>query len=70
MQAKRITINIVRDGKERTDESWKDLSAAERLEMVWTLTKLCMAWNNRWTDDEPRLQRSVTRLSSTLESSD
>jgi hypothetical protein len=59
---RKITINIIRDGKEPRDESWKDLSPSERIEMVWTLTKLCMAWNNRWTDNEPRLQRTVTRL--------
>jgi hypothetical protein len=61
-QARKITINVIRDGKEPRDETWKDLSPAERIEMVWTLTRLCMAWNNRWTDDEPRLQRTVTRL--------
>jgi len=52
-QKRKITINIIRDGKEPRDDSWKDLSSAERMEMVWTLTKLCMAWDNRWTDDEP-----------------
>jgi hypothetical protein len=61
-RARKITINIIRDGKEPRDETWKGLSPAERIEMVWTLTKLCMAWNNRCSDDEPRLQRTVTRL--------
>src|SRR5215813_15429278 len=61
-EPRKITINIIRDGKEPRDESWKDISLSERIEMVWTLTKLCMAWNNRWTGDEQRLQRTVTRL--------
>ncbi len=42
------------------DDSWKDLTPAERIEAVWYLTCLCLAWNG--SDDEPRLQRSVGRI--------
>lgn len=37
------------------------LSPSERIELVWILTKLCLAWNNQ-LQDEPRLQRTVTRI--------
>ena len=60
-EPRNITVNMTRKGQEPHDDSWKDLSPAERIEMVWTLTKLCMTWNNQWSD-EPRLQRTVTRL--------
>jgi hypothetical protein len=60
-EPRQITFSIIRDGKEPPDDSWKDLSPAERIEMVWTLTKLSMNWNREWTD-EPRMQRTVTRL--------
>jgi hypothetical protein len=33
----------------------------ERIEAVWTLTELCMAWNKP-SASEPRLQGTVTRL--------
>src|SRR5213593_3460675 len=56
-----MSTRIIRDGREPRDDTWKDSSPEERIEAVWTLTKLCLAWNNQQTD-EPRLQRTVTRL--------
>jgi hypothetical protein len=43
------------------DEAWKESTPAERIEAVWTLTKICMAWAGYQTD-EPRLQRTITRI--------
>ena len=58
---KRITVRVVGKDHELAGDSWKNSPPSERIDAVWLLTKLCMAWNN---DDgyEPRLQRSVTRL--------
>ncbi|NOT00430.1 MAG: hypothetical protein HOP29_07355 [Phycisphaerales bacterium] len=56
------TVRIIRDGKDRPDDSvWKTMSVTERVEAVWTLTRLCMAWNTD-PNHEPRLQRSVSRI--------
>jgi hypothetical protein len=57
----KISFKIIRDGSESRDEGWKRLSPSERIEAVWTLTKLCMEWNNPGSN-EPRLQRTITRL--------
>lgn len=57
-----ITVRVIRDGlPEPPDNDWTMASPEERIEAVWMLTKLCMAWNNPLTS-EPRLQRTVTRL--------
>lgn len=57
-----MSIRIIRDGQaERFDDEWKYSSPEQRIEAVWTLTKLCLAWNNHLTD-EPRLQRTITRI--------
>jgi hypothetical protein len=57
-----MSIRILRDGQSETfDDSWAGSTAEERIEAVWTLTRLCLAWNNPVTD-EPRLQRTVTRI--------
>jgi hypothetical protein len=59
---KEISISIIRDGQSETIKNeWADSTPEERIEGVWTLTKLCLAWNNPVTD-EPRLQRTVTRI--------
>lgn len=56
------SVRVIRDGKDRPDDSvWKPMSPSERVEAVWTLTRLCMAWNSDPLH-EPRLQRSVTRI--------
>ena len=59
---KELSIRIIRDGqKEPIDNEWEGTSPEERIEAVWTLTKLCLAWNNQPTD-EPRLQRTITSI--------
>ncbi len=57
-----MTVTVFRNGlRQPRDDDWTGTSAEERIEAVWTLTKLCLAWKNHLTD-EPRLQRTVTRL--------
>jgi len=56
-----IEVKVFRNGEVPRDYSWKDSTPEERIEAVWTLTKLCLAWNNQSTD-EPRLQRTITRV--------
>jgi len=57
-----IPVRVIRDGlPEPPDNDWVMASPEERIEAVWTLTKLCLAWNNP-SEIEPRLQRTVTRL--------
>jgi hypothetical protein len=59
---KRITVRAIRDGlPEPPDKDWAMASPEERIEAVWTLTELCLAWN-KLSESEPRLQRTVTRL--------
>jgi len=42
-----ITVRILRNGElELLDDDWSKTTPEERLEAVWTLIKLCMAWNN------------------------
>jgi len=57
-----ISARAIRDGApEPPDTDWLTKSPEERIEAVWTLTKLCMSWNNE-SASEARLQRTVTRL--------
>ncbi|HXR99622.1 MAG TPA: hypothetical protein VN724_03605, partial [Pyrinomonadaceae bacterium] len=57
-----IKVRVMRDGlPEPPDNDWLMASPEERIEAVWTLTKLCLAWNNP-SEIESRLQRTVTRL--------
>ena len=59
---KEISVRIIRDGQaEPIDNEWDNSSPEERIEAVWTLTRLCLAWNNHLTN-EPRLQRTITRI--------
>jgi hypothetical protein len=58
----RMTVKVIRGKRpESQPDDWAISSAEERIEAVWTLTKLCLAWNQD-SDSEPRLQRTVTRL--------
>lgn len=41
---------------------WEGTTAEERINAVWELTRLCLAWSG---SDEPRLQRSVCRVQRT-----
>ena len=57
-----MTVRVIRDGQpEPLENEWLMTSPEERIEAVWTLTKLCMAWNEH-SDREPRLQRTITRV--------
>jgi hypothetical protein len=57
-----ITVRVIRDGApEPPDNDWSMATPEERIEAVWTLTELCLAWNNPSTS-VPRLQRTVTRV--------
>lgn len=59
---KEISVRVIRNGlPEPPDNDWLMASPEERVEAVWTLTKLCLAWNNP-SESEPRLQRTVTRV--------
>ena len=58
---RQITARVIRNGHtEPVDNDWRNSTPDERIEAVWTLTKLCLAWNNQ--SDEPRLQRTITRV--------
>lgn len=57
-----VTTRLIRSGQSAgTDDEWLHCSVEERLEAVWLLTKLCMAWT-MGDEGEPRLQRSVVRI--------
>jgi hypothetical protein len=59
---KQISVRVIRDGlPEPPDSDWSMFSPEERIEAVWTLTQLCLAWNKPSTS-EPKLERTVTRL--------
>jgi hypothetical protein len=58
---KQITVKVIRGGPEPPDNEWLLASPEERIEAVWTLTELCLAWNNP-SASEPRLQRTITRI--------
>lgn len=61
-ESEQISARVIRDGSpEPPDTDWLAASPEERIEAVWTLTKLCMSWNNG-SISEPRLQRTITRL--------
>jgi hypothetical protein len=61
-RSKQMTVRVIRDGTpEPPDDDWASASPEERIEAVWTLTKLCLAWNNP-SASEPRLQRTITRV--------
>jgi hypothetical protein len=63
--SKEITTKVFRNGQaESSENEWLNYSPEERIEGVWILTRLCMGWNNALTD-EPRLQRTVTRVQRT-----
>jgi len=52
----KITARVIRNGApEQPDDDWSMATPEERIEAVWTLTQLCLAWNNP-SASEPRLQ--------------
>lgn len=61
-RSERIKVRVIRDGfPEPPDNDWLYASPEERIEAVWTLTELCLEWNQP-SVSEPRLQRTITRL--------
>jgi hypothetical protein len=57
-----ITVRVIRNGlPEPPDNDWSMVSPEERIEAVWMLTELCLAWHKP-SESVPRLQRTVTRL--------
>jgi len=59
-----VVTRVFRGGTQPPDDDWADSSPAERIEAVWELTRQCLQWNRTGTD-EPRLQRSVSRVQRT-----
>lgn len=61
-RSEQIRVRVIRNGlPEPPDNDWSMVSPEERIEAVWTLTELCLAWNKS-SSSEPRLQRTVTSL--------
>jgi hypothetical protein len=59
---KNITSRVIRQGDPPpADEKWKNATPEERINAVWDLTLLCLAWQKDPLD-EPRLQRSLSRI--------
>jgi hypothetical protein len=57
----KITVRVLRNGEpEPPDDDWAMATIEERIEGVWTLTKLCMGLNK--SSDVPRFERSITRV--------
>jgi hypothetical protein len=57
-----ITSRVIRPGAPAEPENaWEHSTVNERIAAVWELTRQCLAWN-RDPKDEPRLQRSVSRI--------
>src|SRR4051812_16590615 len=57
-----VTSRVIRPGAaEPSETDWAQRSPSERVAGAWLLTRLCLAWN-RDPNDEPRLQRSVSRI--------
>ena len=57
-----VITRVIRNGEPLTQEShWDSATPEQRIEAVWELTLLCLAWQGK-PADEPRLQRSVSRI--------
>ncbi|MEK7377980.1 MAG: hypothetical protein AABZ71_03670, partial [Candidatus Binatota bacterium] len=57
-----LITRVIRNGDPRTQEShWDKATPEQRIEAVWELTLLCLAWQSKQAD-EPRLQRSISRI--------
>jgi len=59
---KKITSQVIRPGDPVADEQhWDNATPEERINAVWKLTLLCLAWQPNQAH-EPRLQRSISRI--------
>lgn len=62
LNRKSRTARVIRPGDPRPDDrDWEAATPEERINAVWDLTLLCLAWQGDQTV-EPRLQRSVSRI--------
>jgi hypothetical protein len=60
--SRHIEARVVRSGARPKDTwEWEGTTPEDRIEAVWELTLLCLAWKGNGFD-EPRLQRSVVRV--------
>jgi hypothetical protein len=57
-----IKVRVIRDGVEPPDNDWSKATPEERIEAVWTLTKIRYGWNKYSDDDVPKFHRTVTRV--------
>lgn len=61
MHRRGVTLRVIRPGEAvPREEAWPG-SPEERLDAVWTLTKICLAWTLK-NPGELRLQRSVVKV--------
>ena len=59
---KYMTARVIRPGDPPSDDAdWEAATPEERINAVWDLTLLCLAWQGDQIS-EPRLQRSVSRV--------
>ena len=57
-----IKTRVMRKGVSALETwEWEGTTPEERINAVWDLTLLCLAWNQDGSI-EPRLQRSVVRI--------
>lgn len=59
-RTRNLTTRVFRAGQAPPPRAdWEGTTAEERINAVWELTRLCLAWSG---SGEPRLQRSVCRI--------
>ena len=57
-----VTSRVIRNGDLSPEANeWEQFTPEERIEAVWELTLLCLAWRGE-QPGEPRLQRSISRV--------
>jgi len=62
LNRKNTTARVIRPGDSlRDDPDWEATTAEQRINAVWELTLLCLAWQGDRIV-EPRLQRSISRI--------
>jgi hypothetical protein len=60
--SRQVTSRVIRNASALpADSDWEAATPTERIAAVWELTRQCLAWNRKG-DDEPRLQRSISRV--------
>lgn len=61
MDRRLYPTRVAKLGEAEDDAYLQELGAADRLRMVWTLTRLAWAFHGE-SSDEPRLRRDVGRI--------